>query len=94
MVFQSALASYRSVGTPWSGFSEMGLGVAIPADRHGGDVSYLAARSREAHQEVIEALFTLMYGEVTTVVTSEDLFRVGFNDKEEERIRDIEAAYL
>ena len=93
MVFQSALASYRSIRTPWSDFIAMGLGAALLAAEYGGEVSYLAAQSREAHREVIDALFRLMYGEITRLVTSEDLLEVGFNDKDEERMRDLEAEY-
>jgi hypothetical protein len=95
-VFASAARAYAAVVSPWDAILESGAMLHRVKQWEEGDtvvrrVSQLSGLAREtqvAYMELIELLFHMMYGEVTQVVTSDDLRARGFDDATEPQLQD------
>lgn len=88
MVFRSTVDSYLAIRTPWSGYLEAGLGVAELAKRYSLVFDDLAERNRQAHLELLDTLFIMLYGSIERIFTSADLREAGFDDSTEPNTAD------
>lgn len=96
-LFQSTIDSYLSLGTPWDVYLEAGLiykklqecgdfGKTVFAS---SDVIQKATKeSRQAHRDMLHALFQAIFGAINRVVTSAELAAAGFDDSIEPTISD------
>ncbi|ABX07886.1 hypothetical protein Haur_5259 (plasmid) [Herpetosiphon aurantiacus DSM 785] len=92
MLFTSTVRSYLSIRTPGSDFLDGSL-LMRRLDALGDDARPLmaawetittATTAREqAHLTMLDELFRLLWGEITTVVTSDQLRALGFDDAHE-----------
>lgn len=99
MLFQATVRSYMSISTPRSGFLDDSL-INIKLDRLGEQAESIktcealihraAETSREAHIIMLDELFKLLWGEIDTVVTSNHLRKLGFDDSHEPKWWDYE----
>jgi hypothetical protein len=86
--FRTAVDSLLAITTPLDGWDEAGVlkdidecgDVGREARRALEATRRLSAASRGTHYRLLYALFECMYGRVTTVVSSEQLRRAGFDD--------------
>jgi hypothetical protein len=98
-LFHATAKSYLSVRTPRSYFLEDTI-VNSALDRLGDQarsmhtyealIGRATETSREAHLHMLDELFTLLWGEIETVVTSERLRQLGFDDSLEPNWLDYE----
>ena len=99
MLFHATAKSYLSVRTPRSYFLDDTV-VNVALDRLGDQAASMhtyeaaigraAETSREAHLGMLDELFRLLWGEIDTVVTSERLRQLGFDDSQEPNRWDYE----
>lgn len=92
MLFNATVDSYRAICTPGSNFLDGGL-LIKHLDSLGDDAQPLfaawetidaaAKASQKAHLMMIDELFKLLWGAITTVVTSQQLRLLGFDDSQE-----------
>lgn len=97
MLFMATVDSYLSIRTPWSSFLEEGLIIrkVEALGPQGGNmfrlsqqIQDLSEANREAHLQLLYALFERIYGKHDLVVTSQDLQAKGFDDTKEPKIID------
>ncbi|MEL6268214.1 MAG: hypothetical protein AAFV33_01795 [Chloroflexota bacterium] len=97
IIFADAVASYVSIRTPWDTFLESGAVLhrlqgwgqhKQKMFEYAYRISGIARENQAVHLEMIELLFHMMHGEVDTVVTSDDLLELGFDDTTEPRLVD------
>jgi len=96
-LFQSTIGSLLSLGTPWDGYLEAGL-IYRKLEENGefgktvfasSDIIQRATEeSRQAHRDMLHALFQAIFGAVDRVVTSAELATAGFDDSKEPLISD------
>jgi hypothetical protein len=97
MLFHAAVKSYLSIRTPRSNFLDDTL-ITVKLDRLGARADAIAAyearivqaaeSSRAAHLGLLDELFQILWGEIDTVVTSEQLRQIGFDDAEKPKHED------
>jgi hypothetical protein len=97
MLFQSTIYSLLSIRTPWSGFLDETLVVSRLKEcgeyeesiyQFSKLIMQAAHTSEEAHHQMLYALFKCIFGDVNTVITSEQLLIAGFDDSKEPDIAD------
>ncbi|HEY1015687.1 MAG TPA: hypothetical protein VGE07_23465 [Herpetosiphonaceae bacterium] len=99
MLFSGAVRSYLSISTPSDGFLDS-TGINILLEKLGDEakpmladlhtIVDLADASRKAHLGMLDELFVLLWGDIGTVVTSEQLRALGFDDAQEPNWLDYE----
>lgn len=92
MLFTATVRSYLSIRTPGSDFLDGSL-LSRHLDTLGDQAKPLLADwktivdsanvSQKAHLGMLDHLFTLLWGDITTVVTSDQLRAHGFDDAQE-----------
>jgi hypothetical protein len=91
-LFDSTVGSLLQITSPWAGYLEAGLlHKKLKESGEPGRVVDVASQtigeankaSDAAHREILDALFRAVFGECQRVVTSEELFVVGFDDSRE-----------
>lgn len=97
MLFHAAVKSYLSIRTPRSNFLDDTL-INVKLERLGARADAIAAyetaimqaveTSRAAHLGLLDELFTLLWGEIDIVVTSEQLQQLGFDDAQQPKRED------
>ncbi len=96
-MFADAVDAYLGVHTPWDTFLANGAMMhRLPSYGANGQqvfayayrISEIAKQFQQIHLDLIYHVFKMMHGEVTKVVTSADLRRMGFDDTNEPRIED------
>jgi hypothetical protein len=99
MLFRATVDSYLSIRTPGSNFMDGSLIMhqleklaerAQPLMDNWAAINAAAEASREAHLHMLDELFKLLWGEIDTVVTSERLRPLGFDDSQEPNWLDYE----
>jgi hypothetical protein len=99
MLFRAAVDSYLSIRTPGSGFMDGSLIMrqleklaerAQPLIDHSDAITAATDASRQAHLGMLDELFKVLWGEIDTVVTSEQLRQLGFDDALEPNWLDYE----
>jgi|SRR5579859_3179100 len=96
MLFDWTVRSYWNTSSPGEGALEGSLITRhLEANEAGHKVlrtmEYLnnnAKQSREAHLQMLYDLFVCIFGEVSTVVSSDTLMELGFDDFAEPKLRD------
>jgi hypothetical protein len=99
MLFRATADSYLSIRTPRSNFMDDSL-INVKMEALGARADSIntyealiiraTETSREAHLHMLDELFTLLWGEIDTVVTSKQLRRRGFDDSQEPNWLDYE----
>ena len=96
-LFKSTVKSFLQITNPWSPFMEATLLVRkLEASGEPGKVVEQASAviqeankvSGAAHHDILEALFSTIFGEHPQEVTSEELLQAGFDDSQEPDISD------
>jgi hypothetical protein len=99
MLFTATVRSYLSIQTPGSDFLDGSL-LTRRLDALGDDahplmaaweiINTATAASEQAHLTMLDELFRLLWGAITTVVTSDQLRALGFDDAQEPNWLDYE----
>jgi len=81
-LFRNTVSSLLSISTPFAGFVEAPP-VVYKRYREDGPKFHAKAREyRKMHENYLVVLLQSIYGDVSTVVTSEDLREAGFDDSQ------------
>ena len=86
MIFDATIFSYLAITHPWRDFLESHRGTTAIADAYGSKLFQLEAEYKQAHLDLLDVLFKMMYGEMITGVTSEQLLEGGFDTSKEPQI--------
>ncbi len=95
VLFRSAVRSYLTIQSPWESMLENGALMHRLISEEGKIVlaytqriAELSRESQHNHMELIYHLFWMMYGEIDTVVNSDDLAELGLDDSTEPQMKD------
>lgn len=89
VLFHATVRSYQNIRTPRSGFTDDTLlNVKLEQLGERGEaiisleetIRETAASNKETHLKLLDELFLLLWGPVNTVVTSDELLEIGFDD--------------
>ncbi|KPL90370.1 hypothetical protein [Herpetosiphon geysericola] len=98
-LFSATIDSYRSSRTPGSDFMDSSLIMqqldtlgtqAAALCSHWKAIDSAAAASKHSHLAMLDELFKLLWGNITLVVTSQQLKQRGFDDTQEPNWLDYE----
>ncbi|WP_110518470.1 hypothetical protein [Herpetosiphon llansteffanensis] len=98
-LFSATIDSYRSIRTPGSNFMDGSLIMkqidtlgtqAATLCSHWQAIDSAAAASKHSHLAMLDELFKLLWGEISLVVTSQQLKQRGFDDTQEPNWLDYE----
>jgi hypothetical protein len=97
MLFHATTQSLLSIRSPRSNFLDDSL-INMRLERLGergkritnieATIHHANTLSKTAHLQLLDALFSLLWGSTDTIVTSDDLRQLGFDDTKEPQFRD------